>query len=81
MLEREEKELERMGIKKEVASRELLVDTESDKELSSYRSVPSICVFTQVKETLLQAFINYKAEKDMISEKIIKETNLLTLLI
>ena len=75
---KEGKELRRMEIKKEIASRELPDDTESEEELSSYQSVSSICVSAQVKETLLQALIDCGAEEDMISECAVKKENLQT---
>ena len=62
-----------MEIKKEVVSRELFIDMESEEELSSYQSVPSIRVPAKVKETLVQALIDCRAEEDMISEKIVKK--------
>jgi len=76
---RERKEPGRTEIKKEVVSRELSIDMESESELSSYQSVPSIHVSAKIKERLLQALINCGAEGDIISEKIIKEKNLPTL--
>jgi len=76
--ERDRKEPGRMEIKKEVASGELLIDMESESEMSSYRSVPSICVSAKVKETLLQTLIDCGAEGDIISEKVVKERNLPT---
>jgi len=79
MPEWDRKELERIEIKKKVVSRELPVDIESEEKLSSYQSVPSICVPAQVKETLLQTLIDCGAEEDMISENIIKEKNLHTM--
>ena len=75
--ERERKEPGRMEIKK-VVSRELSIDMESEAELSSYWSVPSIRVPAQVKEMLLQVLVDCGAEGDMISEKIVQKRNLQT---
>jgi len=75
---RDRKEPGRIEIKKEVVSRELSIDTESEAELSSYWSAPSIRLPAQVKEMLLQALVDCGAEGDMISEKIVQKRNLQT---
>ena len=50
---RDRKEPEKTEIKKKVVSRELFVNIESESEMSSYWSVPFICVLAKVKKTLL----------------------------
>jgi len=79
--EREGKEPRRIETKKKVAGRELLIDIESESEMFSYWSISSICISAKVKETLLWALINCRAEGDMILEKGVEEKNLLILLI
>ena len=67
-------------IKKEVLDREIPIteEEESETEPSTYRPVPSIRVPVKVKEILMEALIDCGAERDFISERIVKEKKLPT---